>query len=131
MPWASRIEFSGAFYHVMNRGNHKEPIFCDDTDRCLLLDTLAETCRSAGWAVHSFVFMPNHDHLLIETRRPTLVKGMQWLNSTSTRPPLRTLCSRLACLEKLDCPLHGVHPKPCSNNPLQTALAEQPSRLTD
>jgi putative transposase len=50
----------------------------------MFLATLAETCKTAGWVVHSFVLMPNHYHLLIETIRPTLVKGMQWLNSTYT-----------------------------------------------
>ena len=37
-----------------------------------------------GWRVHSFVLMANHYHLLIETTRPTLVRGMQYLNSTCT-----------------------------------------------
>lgn len=85
MPRAPRIQFAGAFYHVMNRGNHAEAIFRDEVDRRTLLAVLAEACRGAGWCVHSFVFMRNHYHLLIETSRPTLVKGMQWINSTYTR----------------------------------------------
>ncbi len=85
MPRAPRIEFGSAIYHVMNRGNHAERIFRDDLDRKSLLDVLGAACRGAGWRVHSFVFMPNHYHLLIETLRPTLVKGMQWINSTYTR----------------------------------------------
>ena len=85
MPRAPRIEFAGAIYHVMNRGNHLEPIFKDAQDRIIFLKTLQETCASAGWAVHSFVLMGNHYHLLIETQRPTLVKGMQYLNSTYTQ----------------------------------------------
>ncbi len=78
---APRIEFAGAVYHVMNRGDHLEPIFRDEVDRGVFMMTLAETAGSAGWAVHSFVLMGNHYHLLIETQRPTLVKGMQYLNS--------------------------------------------------
>jgi REP element-mobilizing transposase RayT len=84
MPRAPRIEFAGALYHVMNRGNHRQRIFADNQDREMFLATLAETCKAAGWVVHGFVLMPNHYHLLIETVRPTLVKGMQWLNSTYT-----------------------------------------------
>ena len=84
MPRAPRIEFPGACYHVMNRGDHFEPIFQDDTDRQRCWAVLADTCQSAGWWLHSFVFMPNHYHLLIETRRATLVKGMQYFNSTYT-----------------------------------------------
>lgn len=85
MPRAPRIEFGGAMYHVMSRGNRMQSIFDDDEDREIYVKTLGETCRSAGWIVHSFVLMKNHYHLLIETLRPTLVKGMQYLNSTYTR----------------------------------------------
>jgi REP-associated tyrosine transposase len=85
MPRAPRIEFGGAIYHVMNRGDHLEAIFRDDRDRRRFLETLGEGCESAGWVIHSFVFMPNHYHLLLETPRPTLVKGMQWLNATYTQ----------------------------------------------
>ena len=85
MGRAPRIEFSGAIYHVMNRGNQLGPVFRDDVDRGCFLRTLEGTCVSAGWAVHSFVLMGNHYHLLIETSRPTLVKGMQYLDSTYTR----------------------------------------------
>ena len=85
MGRAPRIEYAGAIYHVMNRGNHLEAIFRDDRDRVIFLRTLKEVCESAGWVVHSFVLMKNHYHLLIETQRATLVKGMQWLNSTYTR----------------------------------------------
>ncbi len=85
MPRAPRIEFGGAIYHVMNRGDHLEAIFRDDRDRQRFLETLGEGCQSAGWIIHSFVLMPNHYHLLLETPRPTLVKGMQWLNATYTQ----------------------------------------------
>ena len=85
MPRAPRIEFAGAIYHVMNRGDHLEAICRDDLDRRRFLETLGESCHSAGWVIHSFVVMPNHYHLLLETPRPTLVKGMQWLNATYTQ----------------------------------------------
>lgn len=85
MARAPRIEFPGALYHVMSRGNHLERIFQDNTDRSLLLATLGHAAKSSGWSIHSFVFMSNHYHLLIETHRATLVKGMQYLNATYTR----------------------------------------------
>jgi putative transposase len=84
MPRAPRIEFSKALYHVMNRGNRRQRILGDDKDREMFLATLAETCKAAGRVVHSFVLIPTRYHLLIETMRATLVKGMQWLNSTYT-----------------------------------------------
>ena len=84
MPRAPRIEYPGAIYHVMNRGNRLERIFKDDVDRSLFIKTLGETARNAGWSLHSYVLMRNHYHLLIETHRSTLAKGMQYLNSTYT-----------------------------------------------
>ena len=63
---------------------HVESIFKDDKDREVFLKTLGEACVSWGWKAHGFVLMGNHYHLLIETMRPTLVKGMQYLNSTYT-----------------------------------------------
>ena len=69
---------------MMNRGDHLEAIFKDDKDREIFLKTLEQACVSSGWKAHSFVLMGNHYHLLIETTRATLVKGMQYLNSTYT-----------------------------------------------
>jgi REP element-mobilizing transposase RayT len=80
-----RIEFEGAVYHVMSRGNRQEAIFLDDHDNRMFLDTLAEACGRAGWKVHAFVLMGNHYHLLIETPSPNLVDGMRWLQGTYTK----------------------------------------------
>ncbi|NOS70941.1 MAG: transposase, partial [Verrucomicrobia bacterium] len=44
MPRALRIEYPGAIYHVMNRGDRREPIFRDDFDHKRFLATLAEVC---------------------------------------------------------------------------------------
>jgi putative transposase len=80
-----RIEYAGAFYHVMARGNRREDIFRDDHDRQLFLKTLGEACVRTGWRIHAWVLMSNHYHLLIETREANLVVGMQWLQNTYTR----------------------------------------------
>jgi len=47
MPRQVRIEYPGAFYHVMARGNRREPIVFDDTDRKTFLRTLGEACERA------------------------------------------------------------------------------------
>ena len=39
-----RLEYPGAVYHVMNRGDRREPIFRDDADRQRFLNTLGEAC---------------------------------------------------------------------------------------
>ena len=58
MPRQLRIEYPGAIYHVMNRGDHREPIFKDDLDRQKFLLTLGQTCEKTGWQVHAFCLMP-------------------------------------------------------------------------
>ena len=59
-----RVEYPGAIYHVMNRGNRREPIFKDDQDRRRFLSTLAEACEKTGWQIHAWSLMPNHFHLV-------------------------------------------------------------------
>jgi len=48
-----RIEYAGAVYHVMSRGDRQESIFFDDKDREMFLATLAEMCERTGAVVHS------------------------------------------------------------------------------
>jgi len=79
-----RIQYAGAIYHVMNRGDRREAIFRDDQDYEKFLGTLEETCGKAHWQVHAYCLMPNHFHLVIETPQPTLVAGMKWLLGTYT-----------------------------------------------
>ena len=54
-----RIQYPGAIYHVMNRGDRQEPIFEDDADRERFLETLAEACLKTGWQVHAYCLMGN------------------------------------------------------------------------
>jgi len=85
MARSIRIEYPGAFYHVMARGNRREAIFKDDDDRRFFLKTLSEACAMTGWRVHAWVLMGNHYHLLVETPEANLVDGMKWLQNTYTR----------------------------------------------
>ena len=80
-----RIEYPGAFYHVMARGNRRERIFRDDDDRRFFCERLGEACERTGWRVHAWVLMSNHYHLMLETPEANLVTGMQWLQNTYTR----------------------------------------------
>src|SRR5207302_10948550 len=79
-----RVEYPGAIYHVMNRGDRREPIFKDDADRQRFVETLGQSCAKTGWQVHAYVLMPNHFHLVVETPQPNLVAGMTWLMGTYT-----------------------------------------------
>ena len=84
MPRKVRIQYPGAMYYVMNRGDRREAIFQDDQDRQRLLETLTEACEKTGWQVHAFCLMRNHFHLVLETPRPNLVAGMKRLLGTYT-----------------------------------------------
>jgi REP-associated tyrosine transposase len=74
-----RVQYPGAIYHVMNRGDRREPIFTDDGERDLYLATLGEACEKTDWQIHAWCLMRNHFHLVVETPRANLVDGMQWL----------------------------------------------------
>jgi putative transposase len=84
MPRKLRVEYPGAMYHVMSRGDRREKIFLDDVDRQDFVKTLAEACQKTGWQVHAYCLMPNHYHAVMETPEPNLVAGMAWLQSTYT-----------------------------------------------
>src|SRR5262245_26310520 len=84
VPRKLRVEYAGAVYHVMNRGDRQEPIFKDDTDRQRFLETLTECCAKTDWQVHALCLMPNHFHLVVETPKANLVAGMKWLLGTYT-----------------------------------------------
>jgi len=84
MPRKLRVEYPGAVYHVMSRGNRRQDIFLDDVDRHDFLKTLAEACQKTGWQVHAYCLMNNHYHVVLETPNANLVAGMAWLQSTYT-----------------------------------------------
>jgi len=80
-----RIEFSGALYHVMAGGNAREDIFRNDADRLHFLLCLGAVCARFDWQVWAYCLMDNHYHLLIETRRATLSRGMREVNGVYTQ----------------------------------------------
>ena len=79
-----RLEYPGALYHVMNRGDRREAIFREDADRVSFLETLGQACVKTDWQVHAFCLMSNHFHLVVETPRGNLVAGMKWFLGTLT-----------------------------------------------
>ena len=73
MPRKLRVEYEGAIYHVMNRGDRREAIFLGDPDRRLFVQTLGEVCLKTCWQVHACCLMSNHFHLVVETPEGNLV----------------------------------------------------------
>lgn len=85
MGRAWRIEYEGALYHVLSRGNEQKAIFYNDQDRSLFLRTMGEMSERFEINVSAYVLMGNHYHLLLKTLRANLSKAMQWLGLTYTR----------------------------------------------
>jgi putative transposase len=80
-----RIQFEGAIYHVMSRGNARRDIVDDDHDRQQFQDLLAAQVGRSRWELIGFVLMTNHFHLLVRTPAPNLAAGMQRLLSAYAR----------------------------------------------
>ncbi len=77
-----RIEYPGAYYHVMSRGNRQENIFKNDYDREKFLDYLAILSERFPIKIHTYSLMTNHYHLLIETPEANLSRAIKWLNGS-------------------------------------------------
>jgi REP-associated tyrosine transposase len=76
-PW--RIEFKGALYHVLSRGNEQKDIFWDNEDRNCFICLMGEMSDRFDVDIFAYVLMNNHYHILFRTNKPNLSKAMQWL----------------------------------------------------
>src|SRR6266436_7644501 len=85
MPRKPRVAYSGAFYHVITRGNQRQNLFHDDKDREFYLDRLEQYRKRYGFTIYAYVLMSNHVHLLIETGKTPLSTIMQGLQFSYTR----------------------------------------------
>ena len=89
-----RIEISGGYYHVMNRGNNRQDIFLSDKDRKAFLEALADSCEIYDVRPMAYVLMTNHFHLLIHTARANLSEFMRHFQvSYTVRFNRRNRCS--------------------------------------
>jgi len=84
MPRGPRVQFPGGVYHVICRGNNRERIFRDDSDRERYLRLLRDYRNRWNIVIHAYVLMPNHAHLLIETPSRPLSEFMRGLNTAYT-----------------------------------------------
>ena len=65
MPRAARLLFAGHPLHVVHRGVNRGDCFANDDDRRFYLGVLEEFLPQTGCALHAFVLMTNHVHLLL------------------------------------------------------------------
>jgi putative transposase len=80
MPRAPRSFAAGGVYHVVSRGNRKQPIFLCEGDHELFLELTRRVVCQRRWSVHAYCLMPDHYHLLLETPSADLSAGMQEIN---------------------------------------------------
>lgn len=81
-----RLTAPGLPHHLIQRGNNRQAIFADDSDRALYLRELAELADAHRLAIHAYVLMPNHVHLLVTpAQRETLARVMQALGRRYVR----------------------------------------------
>ncbi len=75
-----RVEYAGAFYHILNRGNGGEKVLLQERDKEKFLDYLADAAAKYNLSIHAYCLMYNHFHLIVETHEANLSAAMQWLN---------------------------------------------------
>ena len=78
-----RLEYPGAIYHVINRGNYRRDVFETVGAAQSFVQTLEEAVALYGWRLQAYALMSNHFHLVVETPQPNLTEGMHWLMSTT------------------------------------------------
>jgi REP element-mobilizing transposase RayT len=81
MPRQKRVEFAGAIYHVINRGNYRSGIFEQGRSGEAFEELLFESCERFNWELYGYCILGNHYHLALKTREGNLSVGMQWLQS--------------------------------------------------
>lgn len=82
MPRPIRIEFAGAIYHIISRGNYRKPLFSMPGSGRAFEQTLFEVAERSCWRIYAYVVMSNHYHVALQTPEANLVQGMKWLQGT-------------------------------------------------
>lgn len=77
-----RIEYPGAFYHIIQRGNEKRDIFLSNQDREKFYEYIKEIHSRYAVKIHTYCLMNNHYHLILETKEANLTKTMHSLNTS-------------------------------------------------
>jgi len=85
MPRKPRIDFPGAWHHIMHRGARRAPIFKEDAHCILFLECLERAVNEFEMEIHAYSLMPNHYHLLVRSRHGNLSSAMRRLNATYTQ----------------------------------------------
>ena len=81
-----RLAIAGYPHHVLQRGHNRQPIFTDSRDREFFLHLLRTCATRAGVAVHAYVLMDDHFHLVVTPQTgPALSAMMQAIGRSYAR----------------------------------------------
>ena len=100
IPRPLRLELAGDLYHETSRGDRREYIYRDDTDRLAWFTILAQVCERYNWWIHACCQRSNHYHLIVATAEDNLSAGMRQLNGVYTQHANRRHrrgCKRIGC----------------------------------
>src|SRR5438034_11759149 len=75
-----RLPYPGSLWHLTARGNCRQDIYYDNSDRDLFLELLGKCVARYDWILYAYVLMSDRFHLVIQLTSETLSRGMQWLN---------------------------------------------------
>ena len=92
-----RVEFPGALYHVIVRGNERKPVFRDDADRELYLRRLGHYREGFAFRLTAYCLLTNHVHLALETGKVPLSRILHGLQSSNTQAFNRRTIGRATC----------------------------------
>jgi putative transposase len=94
MPRQARLDAPGALHHIIVRGINKAPIFKDDQDKMRFLERFGENIFRGQCAVHAWVLMTNHMHLLFKSGKDgisaVMRKQLTWYAQYFNRRHART-----------------------------------------
>ena len=77
-----RIDYPGAWHHVMNRGARRQTVYLDDGDHFRFLCLLGKIPDRYGVTINAYALMGNHYHLLLNSQRGEISRAMQYLDGT-------------------------------------------------
>ena len=80
-----RVEYEGAYYHVMNRGRGRRMIYHDEKYYKYILWCLEQSNTRFALEIHAYCLMGNHYHLLVRTPRGNLPRAMLHINAMYTQ----------------------------------------------
>ncbi len=82
MPRKTRIEYPGAIYHIISRGNYRKALFDVPGSGAAFESTMLKAAERFHWRILAYTIMSNHYHMALETPEANLVAGMKWLQGT-------------------------------------------------